>query len=445
MKRFTFLFFVLLFSFTLFAQKTVEIKHVDWSKNASIYEANIRQFSKEGTFKKFEDYLPELKKMNVGIIWLMPINPIGEKNRKGSLGSYYSVKDYKDINPEFGTKEDFKNLVDKIHELGMYVIIDWVANHTAWDHKWITTNPEFYTKDKEGKMVSPFDWSDVADLNYDNKELRSEMTDAMKYWVSDFGIDGFRCDVAGMVPLDFWNDVRVSLDKIKPVFMLAEASEPELQEKAFDMTYGWQYKDLFNDIAQGKKTAKDLADYIKNDEEKKYNPDSYRMIFTSNHDENSWNGTEFERLGDAAETFLVLSNLLKGMPLCYSGQEAGFNKRLEFFERDPIVWKEHKFRELYTKLFALKKENKALWNGLSGGDVMILKTDNDETVFAFSRKKDNKEILSVINLSPKSQKVYVHDSSISGTYKNIITGNSFQLEKNITLEMKPWEYQIWEK
>ena len=211
------------------------------------------------------------------------------------------------------------------------------------------------------------------------------------------------------------------------------------------MTYGWQYKDLFNDIAQGKKTAKDLADYIKNDEEKKYNPDSYRMIFTSNHDENSWNGTEFERLGDAAETFLVLSNLLKGMPLCYSGQEAGFNKRLEFFERDPIVWKEHKFRELYTKLFALKKENKALWNGLSGGDLMILKADNDETVFAFSRKKDNKEILSVINLSPKSQKVYVHDNSILGTYKNIITGNSFQLEKNITLEMKPWEYQVWEK
>lgn len=444
MKKFTFFLFLLL-SFTLSAQTTVEIKHVDWSKNASIYEANIRQFSKEGTFKKFEDYLPELKKMNVGIIWLMPINPIGEKNRKRSLGSYYSVKDYKDINPEFGTKEDFKNLVDKIHELGMYVIIDWVANHTAWDHKWITTNPEFYTKDKERKMVSPFDWSDVADLNYDNKDLRSEMTDAMKYWVSDFGIDGFRCDVAGMVPLDFWNDVRASLDKIKPVFMLAEASEPELQEKAFDMTYGWQYKDLFNDIAQGKKTAKDLADYIKNDEEKKYNPDSYRMIFTSNHDENSWSGTEFERLGDAAETFLVLSNLLKGMPLCYSGQEAGFNKRLEFFERDPIVWKEHKFRELYTKLFALKKENKALWNGLSGGDLMILKADNDETVFAFSRKKDNKEILSVINLSPKSQKVYVHDNSILGTYKNIITGNSFQLEKNITLEMKPWEYQVWEK
>ncbi len=445
MKKITFFFLAILFSFILSAQKTVEVKHVEWSKNASIYEANIRQHSKEGTFKKFEEYLPELKKMNVGIIWLMPINPIGEKNRKGSLGSYYSVRDYKDINPEFGTKEDFKRLVNKIHELGMYVIVDWVANHTSWDHNWITANPDFYTKDKDGKMVSPFDWSDVADLNYDNKQLRSEMLDALKYWVKDFNVDGYRCDVAGMVPLDFWIDVRTELDKIKPVFMLAEDANPELQQNAFDMTYGWQYKDLFNEIAQGKKTAKDLKDYIKNDEEKKYNSDSYRMIFTSNHDENSWSGTEFERLGDAAENFLVLSNLLKGMPLCYSGQEAGFNKRLEFFERDPIVWKEHKFREIYTKLFALKKDNQALWNGLSGGELMILQTDNDETIFAFSRKKGNNEVVAVFNLSDKSQKVYVHDKSISGNFKNLNSGNAFILENNIALELKPWEYQVWVK
>lgn len=445
MKNLSFFFLSILLSLSVSAQKTVEIKHVEWSRNASIYEANIRQHSKEGTFKKFEEYLPELKKMNVGIIWLMPINPIGEKNRKGTLGSYYSVKDYKAINPEFGTKEDFKRLVDRIHELGMYVIVDWVANHTAWDHQWITSNPDFYTKDKDGKLVSPFDWTDVADLNYDNKQLRAEMTDAMKYWVSDFNIDGYRCDVAAMVPIDFWNDVRSSLDQIKPVFMLAEASEPELQEKAFDMTYGWQYKDLFNEIAQGKKKAKELTDYIRNDEEKKYNPDSYRMIFTSNHDENSWNGTEFERLGDAAETFLVLSAVLKGMPLCYSGQEAGFDKRLEFFERDPIVWKEHKFRELYTKLFALKKQNKALWNGLSGGNLTILETGSDESVFAVSRIRDGNQVIAIFNLSAKNQKVSLKDNQLSGNYKNPVNGISTLLEKDITLDLKPWEYQLLEK
>ncbi|MCK4715451.1 MAG: alpha-amylase, partial [Candidatus Marinimicrobia bacterium] len=219
------------------------IKHPDWSRNASIYEVNIRQFSLEGTFAEFEKYLPELQKMGVKIIWLMPIHPIGELNRKGTLGSYYSVKDYKEVNPEFGTKEDFRRLVKRTHELGMYIIIDWVANHSAWDNVWTSTNPDFYSTDSDGNYIIPVaDWTDVIDLNYDNPELRKAMIDALVYWIKAFDIDGYRCDVAALVPTDFWETVRDTLDKIKPVFMLAEAHEPELQVKAFDMTYAWQYK-----------------------------------------------------------------------------------------------------------------------------------------------------------------------------------------------------------
>ncbi len=234
-----------------------EVKHPEWSKNANIYEVNIRQYTPEGTFNAFAEHLPRLKELGVDILWLMPIHPIGEKNRKGSMGSYYSVKDYFGINPEFGTEEDFKNLVNQIHELGMYVIIDWVANHTAWDNQLIYDHPEWYSKNEEEEIIAPVeDWSDVADLNYDVPEVRKYMTDALIYWVKDFNIDGYRCDVAGMVPTDFWNNARYELDKIKPVFMLAEANEPELHEFAFDMTYAWDLHFLWNEMAQGKKIWK---------------------------------------------------------------------------------------------------------------------------------------------------------------------------------------------
>jgi glycosidase len=210
----------------------------EWSYNSTIYEANIRQFTPEGTFAAFEEHLPKLKQMGIEIIWLMPIHPIGEKNRKGTLGSYYSVKDYKGINPKFGTEEDFKSLVNAIHDQDMYIIIDWVANHTAWDHPWTKTNKDFYTLDSEGNFVPPVpDWSDVIDLNFENKELWLQMIDAQKYWIEEFDIDGYRCDVAAMVPNEFWGKARLELDQIKPVFMLAEAHEPELHENGFDMTY----------------------------------------------------------------------------------------------------------------------------------------------------------------------------------------------------------------
>lgn len=417
-----------------------KVKHPEWSKNASIYEVNIRQYTPEGTFNAFAEHLPRLKEMGVDILWLMPIHPIGEKNRKGSMGSYYSVKDYLGINPEFGTEEDFKNLINQIHASGMHVIIDWVANHTAWDNQLIVEHPEWYSKNEEGEIIAPVeDWTDVADLNYDIPELRQYMTDALIYWVKDFNIDGYRCDVAGMVPTDFWNNVRHELDKIKPVFMLAEANEPELHEYAFDMTYAWDIHFLFNEIAQGKKNLENLINQLEK-EKTKYKTSDYRMIFTSNHDENSWKGTVYERLGEATETFAVLSATLPGMPLIYSGQEACMDKRLRFFEKDTIQWdKKCSMDDLYKALLTLKENNKALWNGEFGGPMERIKTSADDHIFAFSRKKDDCQVITILNLS--DQKV---DFELSLDIENNPLFEIFTEEQMTTqYKMQPWEYKVF--
>lgn len=417
-------------------------EHPEWSKNISIYEVNLRQYTKEGTLKAFASHLPKLKKMNLGILWFMPINPIGETNRKGSLGSYYSVKDYTAVNPEFGTLADFKKIVQQAHKFGMYVIIDWVANHSAWDNVWMKTNPEFYSKDKDGKFVSPFDWTDVVDLNYDNKELWNAMRDAMKFWVDECNIDGFRCDVAAMVPLEFWTWVRPQLEAKKKIFMLAEATEPELHE-AFDMTYSWQLKDLFVGVGKKEKTATDFYNHFEK-EKTEYPKDAYRMTFTSNHDENSWNGTDKERFGDAAKMFAVLSNIAPGMPLVYSGQEAGLDKRLLFFERDPIEWKQNEMRKLYTRLFELKKHNKALWNGTSGGEFQKI-TSTNNSIFSFVREQNGNKIFAVFNLSPAASEVTFEDKLISGVYKDFASGKKCVIEKKYSTSLSAWGYKLFYK
>lgn len=415
----------------------------DWAKNSTIYEVNIRQFSKEGTFKSFQQHLPRLKELGVDILWLMPINPIGKLNRKGTLGSYYSVKDYVDVNPEFGTKEDFKTLVDEIHNHGMHVIIDWVANHTAWDNKWVKTNPEFYTKDSSGNFVPPVpDWSDVIDLNYDNKELWKEMISALKYWVSEFDIDGYRCDVAGMVPIEFWNEVRTELDKIKPVFMLAEWDTPEMHKFAFDMTYDWDLHKIFNGVYAKERNSSDIIKHILNDQ-KKYPDYAYRMQFTSNHDENSWNGTEYERLGKAAEVFAVLTYVIPGMPLIYNGQEIGFNKRLEFFEKDSIIWKENKFEKLYKNLNELKEKNKALWAGIESGSVDFINNNND--ILIIRRSKENKEVIGFFNLTEKEIEANIRLEKASGVYISFNNDQQIELNGNFQLKLKPWSYIIFYK
>lgn len=442
--RISLLFLSLLGFSTGFSQTKPTFATPDWSKNRTIYEVNVRQFSKDGTFKAVEARLTELRDLGVGILWLMPVNPIGEFNRKGSLGSYYAVRNYTGINPEFGTEAHFRDLVDQAHRLGMKVIIDWVANHTSWDHPWVRTNPDFYTKNAKGEMVPPVaDWADVADLNYDNALLRTTMIESMAYWLKTFDIDGFRCDVAGMVPVEFWDSARRELDKIKPVFMLAEASEPELHLNAFDMTYGWQHKDVFNKLASGKFTADSLRSYLTDREFKTYHPANYRMLFITNHDENTWNGNEYKRLGDAYNAMTVLTFTLPGMPLIYNGQEAGMTQELQFFERDPIQWKDHPNRAFFTRLTALREKNPALWSGLYGGNFTFARTSSDGGVFAFTRESGANKLLILVNTTSKEQSGTVRKTSWTGKAVNGLTAEKTEIKPGLNFILKPWDYQIW--
>lgn len=416
-----------------------------WSKNANIYEVNIRQFTPEGTFEAFRQHLPRLKNMGVDILWLMPVNPIGEKNRKGTLGSYYSIKDYKDVNPEFGSFEDFTILVNEIHELGMYVIIDWVANHTAWDNHWTTEHPEWYVKDTvTGDLLSPGGWTDVVKLDYSNQQMRKAMMESMKFWIEETDIDGFRCDVAGEVPTNFWDTTRMALEKIKPVFMLAESEKPELLNRAFDMDYAWDLLHICNKISKKEANANSLAAYFAK-LDTTLPAGAIKMNFITNHDENSWNGTEYKRHGDAVETFAVLVSTIPGMPLIYSGQEEGDDHALKFFEKDPIQWGDFKFENFYKALLTLKKENKALWNGAFGGDIERITSDNDESVFAFFREKEGKAVFVILNFSPDSLQINFNGDKFEGEYTSLFGSTKANFVKGLKMELKPWDYQVWSR
>jgi glycosidase len=354
--------------------------HHDWSYNLCLYEVNVRQYTSSGTFADFETHLDRLEDLGVGILWFMPIHPIGLQNRLGSLGSYYSVRDYYGVNPEFGTLDDFIALVDSIHERGMYVLMDWVGNHTSWDNSLTLTHPEWYVKDDNGNFVPPpgTNWSDVIQLDYSKQGLRDYMIDAMKFWLDTADVDGFRCDAVSFMPLDFWTTAIAELKNVKPgIFILAEDSGTQYHTAGFDMTYAWEYHGFGNgilvNIVAGSNNANVLNTFL-TQENINYPAPYYRMYFTSNHDENSWYGTVFEQFGDAAEIFAVLTSTLRSMPLIYSGQEAGLNQRLAFFDKDQIIWQFHPFGEIYKSLLHLKKKNKALWNGADGGQLQRITT-----------------------------------------------------------------------
>lgn len=412
---------------------------VPWAKDAVIYEVNVRQYTPEGTFNAFSQHLLRLKEVGADILWFMPIQPISEKNRKGTLGSYYAVQDYRKVNPEFGTLEDFKALVEKAHNMGFKVILDWVANHTGWDNRLIVENEEWYTRVNDSVVSPVADWTDVADLNYEQPGLRHYMIESMKYWVREAGIDGYRCDVAAMVPVDFWEEARMALDSIKPVFMLAEAWEPELTAGAFDACYAWDLLHMMNDIAAGKKTAADLPAYFHR-VDSVYAPRTILMNFLTNHDENSWNGTIGERYGDLQRAFAVLTYTVPGMPLIYSGQEVGLNHRLQFFEKDEIKWADdRKLTAFYTLLDKLKHENPALWAGADAGEMRILKHTAPEQVFAFTRTKGENQLLTLLNLSRKKA-TFKFDRPLTGSYKDAFTGNEVALPAVVTLQ--PAEYRV---
>lgn len=422
-----------------------KVEHASWVPSATIYEVNLRQYTPEGTFKAFETHLPRLKELGVDILWFMPIHPIGEVNRKGSLGSYYSVKDYYGINPEYGTIDDFKQVVAKAHELGMKVIIDIVANHTSHDAVLFKEHSDWYARDSVGNLISPFDWTDVIKLDYSKPELRKYMIDMLKYWVTDINLDGFRCDVAAEVPADFWNEARTELNAVKPIFMLAEAENIDLMKYAFDTDYAWEFHHIMNSIAQGKKNVTDLEQYLLK-KTATYPKSALKMNFITNHDENSWNGTELERMGDAVKSMATLSFVIDGMPLIYTGQEVGFNKRLRFFDKDTVVWNDPmNMTDLYKKLTALKKKYSVLNAGETGADIFRIKTNADSTVFAFTRESDTEKLFMVFNLTAAKQTVKFAGDGYIGNYTEYFSGDKkvFIADQEMTLE--PWDYKVYIK
>lgn len=415
------------------------VQQPEWAANAVIYEVNIRQYTKEGTFAAFEQHLPRLKELGVDVLWIMPMYPISQKNRKGELGSYYAIADYKAVNPEFGYNADFKQLVNKAHELGFKVIIDWVANHTGCDNVWLSDHPEYFVKDSLNNFVSPHDWTDTYKLDYTNKEMRAAMVDAMKYWVQEFNIDGFRCDVAGEVPTDFWNDARKELESIKPLFMLAEAEKPDLMNHAFNMDYSWELMHLMNSVAKGEKNANDVYRYIQQLDTLACT-NAYKMNFITNHDENSWNGTEYERYKKGANTFAVLTYTLNGMPLIYSGQEVGLKKRLEFFKKDPIPsWEANDVTTFYKQLNNLKHTHPALSTGENGAPIERISTSADENVLILSRQKGDDRIVTMLNLSPRATSYTINKYVSSDQFVDYFTGDTISQLPSI---LAGWEYKV---
>ncbi|UMY65229.1 MULTISPECIES: alpha-amylase family glycosyl hydrolase [unclassified Flavobacterium] len=421
----------------------VQVKHPEWAQAATIYEVNVRQYTKEGTFRAFESHLPRLKKMGIDIIWLMPVHPIGVEKRKGTLGSYYSIIDFYGVNPEFGTKEDFKHLVKAVHDKGMHLIIDWVANHSSWDNPLAKEHPDWYTKTPEGHFQPTpwYDWDDVIDFDYDNAGLRKYMTDVMVYWVRDMGIDGFRCDTAGFVPVDFWDNVRARLDAIKPVFMLGEWESRDLHAKAFDMTYAWSLWDKMVAVTRDGKPVGGIVEYLAHDVST-FPRDAYRMTFTDNHDKNSWEGNPYKNFGEALDAAIVLTGTVNGMPLVYSGQEAGLDRSLAFFEKDEITWKDDPHAALFRTLFDLKHRNKALWNGKAGGVMIRIFNNKPDQVISFSRTSGNDQVISIINFSKLPAEVTLDSNYQKGSYKELFSGATVELKGDDVFSLPAWGYKV---
>ncbi|MBQ7750583.1 MAG: alpha-amylase [Bacteroidales bacterium] len=400
MKRSIFLAFAALLVFVGCAKKAeAPLVHPGWSYNTVMYEVNIRQFSPEGTFKGVEAQLPRLAELGVDILWLMPMYQIGVEERKGTLGSYYAISDYKKVNPEFGTEQDFDDLLAAAHAAGFKVILDWVANQTSPDHVWMTEKPaDFYERDSLGNAIYEYDWTDTRSLNYENEAVWDAQEDCMKFWL-DRGVDGFRCDAAGEMPVKVWERIIPDLRKqYSDAYFLAEAEKPELSA-IFDATYAWELHHLMNDMAKGKKGISDLKEYIARDAEN-HRPEAFRLMFTSNHDENSWSGTEFERMGDAANLMALLCfTLPKGQPLIYTGQEIGLSRRLAFFEKDPVTdWSSNAYTTFFKGLVDLRHNNPALAAGEKGGPLTYLE-GYPESVLAFRREVENNSVTVVANIS----------------------------------------------
>jgi len=422
-----------------------DFQPLNWTHNTNIYEVNIRQYTKEGSFKAFGKELPRLKDMGVKTLWFMPITPIAQKNKKGVLGSYYAASDYISINPEFGTLDDFRILVKDAHELGFKVIIDWVANHTGWDHKWTTEHPDYYKKDPAtGDFQIASGMDDIIELNFHNQELVKAMIGAMKFWIEECDIDGFRCDLAFWVELEFWKEARKELDAVKPLFWLGELDPIEHPEYmgTFDAAYTWTWMHKTEDFYK-KNLSLDVLDTVL----KEYDAigdSSMRTWFTSNHDENSWNGSEYEKYGDMAKALAVFSCTWNGIPLIYSGQELPNLKRLKFFEKDAIEWRENsELHDFYKTLLNLRTSNPALRAGDPETKTEKLTTSDNQHIFAFLRKDRGQQVLVILNFSCTSASFSVN--SINGKFRDVFSRTEMDFSNEKSFQLNPWEYRVFER
>lgn len=430
--------------------------HPKWSYNAVMYELNVRQFTANGTFAAAEEHLPRLAELGVDVIWVMPIFPIGRDRRKGTMGSYYSIADYTAVNEEFGAFEDFCKFTKAAHDLGMKVILDWVANHTARDARWTREHPNWYEWDaSKGEIATPFDWNDTAKLNYANQDMRAEMVRSMRFWLREAAVDGFRCDMAMLVPTDFWNDATAQLEtemalQERELFMLAEAEGEEFHRTAFDATYAWELHHIFNSIAVGQANCYTLGERLSH-ENSIFPPSAFRLLFTSNHDENSWNGSAITRMGKAAPAFTALTFILSGMPLIYNGQEIALSRSLEFFERDPIDWNElgndsaKQAANLYKSLCALKHTHPALLAGEYGGDIYTIENSEPWRVFAIKRVVDDRVVIALFNFSSSSAEVEFRDKDFCGEYQQVGSSQTANLHPGQNFFLPSWGYFIYYK
>ena len=422
-----------------------ETRHPAFAYYGTIYELNTRQFTPEGTFRAAEAHLPELKDLGVEIIWFMPIQEIGVEGRKGTLGSYYAIKDYCSFNHEFGTREDFVSFVNRAHELGMKVILDWVANHTAPDSEW-TKREGWHYRDSLGNLMVQYDWTDIAKLNYENEDMRKEMLKAMHFWMDEIGIDGFRCDVAGEVPTDFWEMAMADLRLTHPdMFTLAENNDKaqELTASAFNMYYGWDLQNTMRKLAKGEISVDDLWSFFEQ-QDTLIRKEAIRMNFTSNHDENSWNGTEFEWFGEeGAATYAAFTYVIPGMPLIYTGQEFGNHKRLEFFEKDGFERKHAEQFEMYKNLNAMRRDNPALWSPELGAPMTRIANDNP-AIFSCARVLEDNVVLGIFNFSAEPQTVTLQTAGLEGDY-TCICGMPVMVGTEDHITLRPFEWLIYTK
>jgi len=413
-----------------------------WVARSALYEVFVRDFSPAGTFRGVIEGLDRIQASGADVLWLMPIHPIGAKNRKGTLGSPYAVRDYRAVNPDYGTDADFRALVQAVHARGMKLILDWVPNHTAPDHGWVRRHPDWYVRDEHGQPSVPrdekgklTDWTDVAQLDYGNPAFRGEMIATMRYWLVEFGIDGFRMDVAGFLPLDFWREATPALRSAvpRPILLLAEWGDLEMHRVGFDLTYGWDGYKRLKAVWGGEPASSFVQGEL---EDIRVMPaGGGRMRFTTNHDETAWDAPPLTLFGGSAgaRAAFVATALLPGRPLLYNGQEVEDPKKLRLFERDPVAWdrpRADQARDFYQTVVNLARSEP----GLIARELAPVVTSGPNDVIAYRRG----DLVVLVNARSRAVRVVVKGDQVAGA-RDLLTN---QVQRGETVELPGYGLKV---